>query len=453
MSQAGVFTQGSVPPITVIETITGNSGGPVGPDGLLNINLLGSGPISVTGNPGTNTLTISLAGTVPEDFVTDNGTAIPSGGTLNVLGGVTSPELIANINTYADPNGSNNLKIALNNTIQWPSTNIAGTTGVLYLEGNSFLHNGANGGGATNRNIFAGQIAGNFTTTGNNLSGFGYASLFDVTTGEHCTAIGSQALAALQTGIRSSALGSLAGGQGDGDENVFVGFESFVLGSGNFNTIVGSQSGSNIAGTASNNIFMGYLSGSSYTTTESSNIIIGNIGTIADNNAIRIGTSGAGAGQQNKCFVGGIDGVNVGSTAKVVTMGTAGTVDQLGTATITAGSGITVTTGANTITIASTGADLLAYTAVNTTPYVVLTTDEFLGVDCSGGPITIQLPNAPSTGRVFMIKDSQGAAFSNTITVTTVGGVVTIDNATTYAMNTQYAAINVIFNGTAYEVW
>lgn len=43
---------------TVVETLTGNTGGPVGPTGN-NINVVGTGLITVTGNPGTSTLTIS----------------------------------------------------------------------------------------------------------------------------------------------------------------------------------------------------------------------------------------------------------------------------------------------------------------------------------------------------------------------------------------------------------
>ncbi len=109
--------------------------------------------------------------------------------------------------------------------------------------------------------------------------------------------------------------------------------------------------------------------------------------------------------------------------------------------------------GTNTLTISATGTTTLTYTLVNTTPYVVLTTDEYLGVDCSGGAITIQLPNAPSTGRVFIIKDKTGSAVANNITVTTVGGVVLIDGATTFAMNSAYEAIQVIFNGTSYEIF
>lgn len=42
-----------------IETITGDSGGAVGPDGAFNINLLGNPDIDVVGNPGTNTLQLT----------------------------------------------------------------------------------------------------------------------------------------------------------------------------------------------------------------------------------------------------------------------------------------------------------------------------------------------------------------------------------------------------------
>lgn len=41
-----------------IATLTGDSGGAVGPDGSNNINILGSGSVTITGNAGTNTLTI-----------------------------------------------------------------------------------------------------------------------------------------------------------------------------------------------------------------------------------------------------------------------------------------------------------------------------------------------------------------------------------------------------------
>ena len=48
-------------PIGTVITITGNAGGIVGPDVGGNINIVGTNPITVTGNPGTNTETISIA--------------------------------------------------------------------------------------------------------------------------------------------------------------------------------------------------------------------------------------------------------------------------------------------------------------------------------------------------------------------------------------------------------
>jgi len=59
MSQAGQFIKGGSS--NVVETLTGNSGGAVGPTAN-NINVLGAGSITVTGNPGTSTLTITDSG-------------------------------------------------------------------------------------------------------------------------------------------------------------------------------------------------------------------------------------------------------------------------------------------------------------------------------------------------------------------------------------------------------
>lgn len=122
-------------------------------------------------------------------------------------------------------------------------------------------------------------------------------------------------------------------------------------------------------------------------------------------------------------------------------------------AAITAGTNIAITNGAGTITIdASTGAQIANITPVSTTPYVVTATDFFLAVN-TGAAITVQLPNAPATGRMFTIKDSTGTAAANNITVTTVGGVVTIDGATSLVFNQNYGSASFIFDGTSYEVF
>jgi len=61
MSQAGIISTGSAG-VGPVDTLTGNTGGAVPPDGSNNINVIGSGDISVTGDPGTSTLTVSLKG-------------------------------------------------------------------------------------------------------------------------------------------------------------------------------------------------------------------------------------------------------------------------------------------------------------------------------------------------------------------------------------------------------
>lgn len=58
MSQMGKFI--SAASIGAIESVTGNVGGAVNPDGLGNLDLLGADPIVVTGTPASNLLTISV---------------------------------------------------------------------------------------------------------------------------------------------------------------------------------------------------------------------------------------------------------------------------------------------------------------------------------------------------------------------------------------------------------
>lgn len=79
-----------IPPGGGIQTITGNSGGAVGPNMSNNVNLLGSGQVSVTGNPGTNTLTISLSDAIATTYTANSGSATPSANNLNVLATVAT---------------------------------------------------------------------------------------------------------------------------------------------------------------------------------------------------------------------------------------------------------------------------------------------------------------------------------------------------------------------------
>ena len=136
-----------------------------------------------------------------------------------------------------------------------------------------------------------------------------------------------------------------------------------------------------------------------------------------------------------------------------ILIGSSGVSPVLGT--ITAGTGISVSNGAGTITVSATGTSAFVYTAVNhaASPYTVLSTDQYLGVTTTAGVVTINLPNTPGTGTVWRVKDTAGNAATNNITVTTVGGAVNIDGATTYVMKTNFQADNFIFNGATYEVF
>lgn len=99
------------------------------------------------------------------------------------------------------------------------------------------------------------------------------------------------------------------------------------------------------------------------------------------------------------------------------------------------------------------GGQRVGRTAVSTTPYVVANSEYFLSVSTAGGAITVQVPNAPPTNAVYVIKDRTGNAAANNITITTPGGVVTFDGAVSRVINTNYGSVQVLFNGTNYEVF
>ena len=88
-------------------------------------------------------------------------------------------------------------------------------------------------------------------------------------------------------------------------------------------------------------------------------------------------------------------------------------------------------------------------TIVNSTPYAVQPGDYYLGVNIAA-PATVVLPASPIVGQVLIIKDIDGDANTNNITVSGNGN--TIDGAATYVLNTDYASITLVFNGTEWNV-
>ena len=601
-----------------IETLTGNTGGPVQPTSG-NIDLLGTAPVSVDGTPLTSTLTVSVAGSVATQYDADVGSAVPLLHVLNVNGS-------HNINTTG---AGNTITVIGNNTVTLGDLLPVVGNALTLTTGNETITAGDLNITAGDVNLTLGDVsltAGNINLPVSNAAG----------TEGYITQAGTQFMHSL--GTDDTFLGANAGGVSITTATANTGIGSIsmsTLTTGIDNTAIGYNSLGTID-SGSYNIAVGRDAGVALTLTDSSNILIGSDGILGDNNTIRIGTTGGGAGQQSNCYVAGINAVNVGNVASVVshsldhlgstvitagthvtvvpsankiTIDTAGTVatsfptdagtavpaagaltvaggTNIGTtgagstvtvnldaaltgltsitgangceirtgitagdtlllraydntgasyatfgtltanavptfdlattttigtqyiyrvggtdvsvadggtgastltdhgillghgvaavtsqvltdgqlligstgndpvaATLTAGANVTITNAAGSITIAAVGLTDVNYTNVNATPYTVLAADEYLSVDTSALAITIKLPDAATSGHVYIIKDRTGAAAARNISVTTVTGAVLIDGAATYTMNTNYQSIQVVGSGTAYEVF
>ena len=259
------------------------------------------------------------------------------------------------------------------------------TTGIINSGGNRFIHRyGLN-------NTFIGDVAGNFTLTGTENTAVGPASLTFLTSGYYNTALGCGALNLLTSGYLNTSVGDISMSLlTTGISNTGIGKNVLNrLVSGSYNLALGT--------------IVGYGAGEAYTTNESSNIVIGNLGTIGDNNTIRIGKTGAGNAQQNKCYLAATYGVNVGSVASVVSM-SAG--EQLGTTVITAGTNISVTPAANTITIAGTGLASFSW-AVTTVNASLIAFNGYIAN--KAGLLTMTLPATGAIGDIIEITNMNTA--------------------------------------------
>ena len=98
---------------------------------------------------------------------------------------------------------------------------------------------------------------------------------------------------------------------------------------------------------------------------------------------------------------------------------------------------------------------IYTYTSVNAagSPYTVLNTDQYIGVDCSAGTVLLLFPDAPAVGRYWTIKDSTGNAATNNITISTVIGATPIDGIFNLLLTQNYGSLSIIFNGTGYEIF
>jgi hypothetical protein len=308
MSQSGSYNTsggGGGAPIT---TLTGNTGGAVSPSAG-NINVVGTGSISVTGNPGTHTLTISSSGGGGGITTLDGDSGSATGTTVTIAGG-------SNINTSAT---SATVTINLDDTVSISGSMTAGTgftatTGdVAITAGNLDLP--ALGGGGTQGVI--------------NVSGT--PALFFYQTG---TYLGQGAGNFTTAGIDNTIIGESAAPSITGASNVVIGTEAGTdLLGGNHNTAIGTFALSGLT-TGSANVAIGFNGGALYLGAESSNICIGTLGVTGDNNTIRIGDPAV----QTSSFMAGQYGVVPSLSPQMATIGSDG---QLGSQAIPGGGGTT----------------------------------------------------------------------------------------------------------------
>lgn len=283
MSQAGSAGNGGISPSVIVETLTGNSGGAVGPTAN-NINVVGGTNINIVGNPGTSTLTASVSGTTNHAVQIGNAggtlTSVSVGATGTVLTGVTGADPVWSAPAAAAFTLTGNSGVA---TSSASNINVVTSSTTLNFQGS-----GANLTLDVPANILIGE-SGASITTGTNNCGYGTFSLLALVSGSNNSFYGQNSGSALQSG----------------DNNVFIGVNT----------------GWTING-GSGNLFLGTNSGTTNTTTDSNNINLNNFGVAGESDATRIGST------QTTCYVAGIFGVTVGVTGIPVVVDSAG---QLGT--------------------------------------------------------------------------------------------------------------------------
>lgn len=235
-------------------------------------------------------------------------------------------------------------------------------------------------------------------------TGIGTNTLTAVTTGDDNVAIGYNALQALTVGNWSTAVGSEAlQAYNNSMANDAFGWRSLRFATtGQQNCAFGSSALSDIT-TGNGNVAIGNQSGGALQTNSSSNICINHTGVLLDQNTLRIGqATGSGSRELNRAFIYGIDGVNVGSVAKVATINS----DQLGSATITAGTGVSVVPTANTITINATGGGV-AWSVISADQTAAVNRGYFCN---KAGLLLLALPTTAAVGDVIEVVNINTAA-------------------------------------------
>lgn len=222
-----------------------------------------------------------------------------------------------------------------------PTFQTGGGSGIGTLDGDSGSATGATVTLNANTNCgstvsFSGSGSTIDLNVSKNIPGFGVNTIIGLASGDPAAVNGNNVglgwgVLTHITGSTSgnTVIGSAAYSTGIGSGNVVIGVSAMFKNTDNSeaNTAIGADALINLVGAGIQNIAIGWEAGQNYTTTESSNILIGSKGVLGESNVTRIGTQGAGTGQQNACYIAGISGVTVtGSAVLCSTSGQLGTV-------------------------------------------------------------------------------------------------------------------------------
>lgn len=263
--------------------------------------------------------TMAALATANSAILNTNGSGVPSLATSPSVSGTITAGTGLTATTGAITASAGNVVVTAGN-LTLPNTNSGGTNGVITLGGSRFVSNFGTS------STFVGSGSGNSSNTGSANVGIGTSALAAVTTGSNNQVVGYAAAQALTTGSYNSVLGygALTSATNPGS-TVAIGYQTLQNATNTSNTGVGTSCLTSLTSGEYNTV-IGIQGGSAYTGTESSNVLLYSNGTVGDANTIRIGVQGSGLGNQNKCFIAGINGVTVTGTA--VLCSTAG---QLGT--------------------------------------------------------------------------------------------------------------------------
>jgi hypothetical protein len=386
MSQAGRFGASGGGGAGTVSFLAGNSGGNVGPTGGGVINVVGTGAISVAGNPGTNTLTITEAGSVATTYNEDSGSATPAAGVLNINGGSNITTAGSGNTVSIEVSGTTNHAVQLGNSTGSLTSTAVGTNGQLLVAATS--------GDPT----WVTPTAGNGLSITTNATTLAYALTAPVSIangGTNATAMATTdgtvifdgtRLVTTATGTAGQLLTSNGAGvaptyQAAAASSISITGNSGGALTGNAFTFTGGTTGLTFAGAGTTEILGGTLvvanGGTGAATLTANSVLLGN-GTSA------ISTLGAATNGQ----------LIIGSTSNPPVL-----------ATITAGTNITVTNGAGSITIATTATPFTWNTVTGTSASMAMGNGY---ISNNAGLVTLTLPSAATFGSSIRVT-GQGA--------------------------------------------